>query len=83
MLDIWKDDIDQSKWLKHKVEMFQYPPKMMFDISCNEEEIVSKVLTFTLHCDGIQETIYNKKSDNKIRFCAQSKWFTGDNQLSK
>jgi len=79
---MWRED-DLSKWLAHKVEEFQYPPRMIFNLSYDEKRAVSEKITFTLHLSGIQETMYSKNCDNAIPLRAKSSWFTNSNHLSK
>lgn len=80
---MWRDDDNPSKWLKHKVEEFQYPPRMIMNISYDEKRAVSEMITFTLHLTGIQENIYNKNCDTKICLRAKSNLFFDNNHLSK
>ena len=80
---MWRDDDDsQSKCLKHKVEEFQYPPKMRLDICYDERKAVSEMITFTVHFTGIQDTTYSKACDKAIHLYARSNWFR-NNHLSK
>jgi len=80
---MWREDDDLSKRLAHKVEEFQYPPRMIFNVSYDEKMAVSEKITFTLHLSGIQETMYSKKCDSTIHLHAKSSWFTNSNHLSK
>ena len=86
VLDIWRDDDNNLKWIKYKIEELQYPPKIKFDISCDEKTVTTEKIKFTLHFSGIQETGYSKSCDKKVHLYAMSKWFTDnndDNQWSK
>ena len=83
VLEMWSDNDDQSKWLKHKVNEFQYPPRIIMDILYDEKNAVTKKITFTLHCNGIQETIYSKSCDKSICLYARSNWFVDNDHSSK
>ena len=84
MLQMWREDDDQSKWLKHKVEEFQYPPKIKLDVFYDKKKAMSEIIKFTLHFGGILETVYSKSCDKTIHFRGISDWFIDDNNhLSK
>ena len=87
IIQIHEDDVleldDQPRWLKYsKVEEFQYPPRIKWDISYDEKKATSETMKFTLDYSGIQETVYSKSCDKKIFLHAKSYWFI-DNHLSK
>ena len=79
---MWRDD-DQRELLKHKFKDFQYPPKIILNVSYDKENAVSRMIKFTLHCSGIQETVYSKNCDKKINLQAKSSWFNNNIDLSK
>ena len=85
MLKVWREGDDQLKWLKHNVEEIQYPPNMIVDIRYDKTVAVSKMINFTLHCSGIQETICSEICNRKICLHADSKWFIDneDDEWSK
>ena len=85
VLETWRDNNDKSKWLKHKLEELQYPPKIKLDISYDEKKVKTEKIKFTLHFSGIQETGCSKSCDKKVHLYARSKWFTDnkDDQWSK
>ena len=84
MLKVWREGDDQLKWLKHNVEEIQYPPNVVIDIHYDKKTAVSKMIEFTLHCSGIQETICSAICNGKICLQAESKWFiNNDDHWSK
>ena len=70
--EVWRDE-DQSELLKHKFKESQYPPRIILHVSC-DKSAVSEMIKFTLHYSGIQETVFSKDCDKKIKFQANSSW---------
>ena len=83
MLETWRDNGNESKWLKHKVEELQYPPKIKLDICYDKKMAVTDKIKFTLHFSGIQETGCSKSCDKKVNLYAKSNWFIDNDQWSK
>ena len=81
--DVWGDK-EQPKWIKRKVEEFQYPPKIILDVTYDEKKAVTEMIKFTLHFSGIQETGCSKSCDKTVNLYAKSNWFIDNNdQQSK
>ena len=78
---MWREDNDISKWLKHEDK--EYPPRIIMDVIYDEKKAMADMITFTLHCTGVQRTIHSKGYDKQIYCHAKSHWFIDNGHQGK